>query len=185
MVKILKKLFNKLIEHYKRKKQFKNYDFLDKINIYHNEYLILICIVFVGLYMTRIFSTVRNAVSDTITFSSIILGIIGVLIGILIGLEENSRFFKKAKNFNKDGLVYNSLMKKMGTAFLTNIIFIAFTVGFDIIPPTNILTIKSVVLTVWGFLFLKTIWQVCYLIIIIIKIATFVEEDKHPVKKIS
>lgn len=183
MVEILKKLFSKLIEHYKRKKQFKNYDFLDKFNIYHNEYLISICIIFVCLYMTRIFSTVRNAVSDTITFSSIILGIIGVLIGILIGLEENSRFFNRAKKFKKDGLVYNGLIKKMGVAFLTNIIFITFTVAFDIIPSTNILIIKSIALTAWVFLFLKTIWQVCFLIIIIIKIATFVEEKNLPVKK--
>lgn len=185
MVKILKKVFSNLSMHYKRKKQFNNYDFLDRFNIYHNEYLVLICLVFVGLYMTRIFSTVRNAVSDTITFSSIILGIIGVLIGILMGLEENSRFFKKSQKFNKDVLVYNSLMKKMGAAFLTNIIFIAFTVGFDIIPPTDILMIKSVVLTVWGFLFLKTIWQTCYLVIIIVKIATFIEKDNPPAKKIS
>ncbi|MCT0078053.1 hypothetical protein EFK95_00345 [Lactococcus lactis subsp. lactis] len=167
----------RLKEHYRKFRYFKNYDFIDKVNIYHNEIIILSCVIFVCLYMTKIFSTIRNTISDTITFSSIILGILGVLIGILIGLEENSTFFKKAKKFDKSKSIYSILITKMRNAFLTNIVFVAFTIAFDMMPSINMWVIKTTVLFIWGYLFLKTIWQVWYLIILIVKIAVFVDQD--------
>ncbi len=180
---ILKNIL-KIAKHYKVKKhKFKNANNLDKLNLFHSEIAVFLCLTFSIIYHYHMFATVRNALSDTIALSSIILGIIGVLIGILIGLSEDSDFFKKAAKYGKSTFYYNSLMGKMKVAFLTNIIFVSMTVFFNFILPSSLDLLKIPAIFIWSFLFMKILWQVTYLILVIISIATYEESPSNNEKK--
>lgn len=176
-------ILEKIKKHYGRIKRFKNYDTLDKINIYHNEIIFILGFAFVYFYLNEQFSTIRNALSDTISFSSIIMGVIGVLIGVLIALEGNSSFFNKADSYGKKGFFYSSLMHKAKRAFITNIIFVAITVLFNIAPAIDNWEVKGMILLLWGYLFAKIIWQICYLIIVMVNVATYTPPKKDKLNK--
>lgn len=177
------KIFTKIKKHYGRIKKLNNYDTLDKINLFHNEIILAIGLVFIYFYLHKHFSTIRNALSDTISFSSIIMGVLGVLIGILIALDSSSSFFKKAEQYNKKQMFYSGLMHQTKRAFITNIIFVSVTVIFNIVPPIENWFLKGIILLLWGYLFIKIIWQICYLIIVMVNVATYEEPKKEKEKK--
>lgn len=180
----MKKIIGNMKIHYDYVKVLSKYSILDKINILQNELILLICILFIFLYYNSVFSSVRNIVSDTVSLSSIILGILGVLIGILISLKENSDFFKKAVSLEKEGFFFGSLIKKMKNAFLLNMFFVVLTISSNLLLPSTISLLKYVAIFGWFFLLVKVLWQVCYLITTITKIATYkVPEYDKPAKK--
>lgn len=181
--KVLGHLCKGMKQHCKNLKRLMKLTNLDKINILQNELIILLCLGFNVLYSNSFFYSIRNIISDTIALSSIILGILGVLIGILIGFKEDSDFFKKANAFGKHKFFFSSLIKKIRNAFLVNMIFVVITIGFNLILPSSLLLIKSIVIAAWLFLLMKILWQVSYLIIIITKIADYKLPDENVRRK--
>lgn len=131
----------------------------------------LFSLLFVVFYKAGLIQSIRFGVSDVITISSIILGILGVFIGVLIGQHENSKFFKITKRENRDQIFFGSLMKKIEKQFLINIIFIMTTVLCDFLPSNNNNNLKMIFLFIWSWLFMITLWGVFYIIDIIVSIS--------------
>lgn len=74
-------------------------------------------------------------------------------------------------------------MSKLRNAFLTNLFFVVLTLMLNLILPTASFWIKGVFLVFWSFLFLKTLWQVAYLIILITKIITYEPPKTNKIRK--
>lgn len=176
-----------ICKYFKNKKTAMNDgDSLDIINSWINEISIVLCLFFSMLYYSDGLNSVRAIVSDTISVSSILLGILGVLIGILISLKEDSIFFKKAKEKGKDGFFYESLLIKLRNAFIINIFFVSYTLLFNLIKPSSFIIVKCTFIFIWAFLLIKIIWQSLYLMILITKIATYSSpKGNDPRKEIS
>ena len=102
--------------------------------------------IFTVFYVCGKFLSIRNSISDTITISSIILGVVGVLIGLLISMKEDSKFFISAEKAGKDDFFYKNLMSKLRNAFLTNLFFVVLTLMLNLILPTASFWIKGVFL---------------------------------------
>lgn len=170
-------------ENIKKIKKNKDYYWLDKVNIIHNEIIFIICVIFSIFYVCGNFLSIRNSISDTIAISSIILGVVGVLIGLLITMKEDSKFFISAKKAGKDDFFYKNLMSKLRNAFLTNLFFVVLTLMLNLILPTISFLIKGVFLVFWSFLFFKTLWQVAYLIILITKVITYEPSKTNKLQK--
>lgn len=145
----------------------------DKINGFINELSLLICIIFAFFYYNNGFISIREVISDTISLSSIILGILGVLLGLLISLQEDSSFFKKAKEINKDRFYFKELIIQLRDSFILNIVFVIYTLFFNLLPPSQAVFLKLFFISFWIFLFIKIIWRVIFLIIIISKISLY------------
>lgn len=157
----------------KKKKILNEGNLEDKVNGLINEISLIICIVFGFLYHNNAFISIREAISDTISLSSIILGILGVLLGQLVSLREDSPFFKRAKEIDKDNFFFNELIEQLRNSFIVNLFFVLYTLFFNLLPPNNFTLVKVFFLSFWFFLFIKIIWQVVYLIILISKISVY------------
>lgn len=81
----------------KARKVLKKGDLVDKVDYFRYVLIIFICLFLVFIYKNGYMLSIRGAISDTISFSSIILGILGLLIGLLMSLKEDSIFFRRAK----------------------------------------------------------------------------------------
>lgn len=156
----------------------KHGDCVDKINGFINEISLLMCIIFAFFYQNNSFVSIREAVSDTISLSSIILGVLGVLLGLLVSLQEDSPFFKKAKEIGNDTFYFKELIIKLRDSFIINMIFVVYTLFFNLLPPTEVIFLKIIFISCWFFLFIRIIWQVIFLIIIISKISIYTSPDK-------
>ncbi|MCS8593060.1 hypothetical protein [Enterococcus faecium] len=181
--KYIRKVSRKHFNDVKKAIERKDYYWLDRVNVVHNELILIFCIVFSSFYMCGKFLSIRNSISDTITISSIILGVIGVLIGLLISMKEDSTFFVNAAKVGKDDFFYKSLMLKLRNAFLTNLFFVVLTLMLNLILPAVSFLLKSTFLIFWSYLFLKTLWQVMYLIILITKIITYEPPKENKLRK--
>lgn len=182
-IEYLKVASSKHFNDIKKAKKRKDYYWLDRVNVIHNELIVILCVIFSVFYVCGKFLSIRNSISDTITISSIILGVVGVLIGLLISMKEDSKFFISAKKAGKDDFFYKNLMSKLRNAFLTNLFFVVLTLMLNLILPTASFWIKGVFLVFWSFLFLKTLWQVAYLIILITKIITYEPPKTNKIRK--
>lgn len=154
--------------------------FIDKINKHRVCFSIIISAILSGLYVSLKFSrSIRSCVSDFISISSIILGILGVFIGLLISLRNSdfvktlNKYLKRDKNGN-DAFQY--LLNYIKKQFVISIIFVFITVAIDVIPsiifkPMLITVIaKFILITIWITLFLLTLWGTFYVVHIIVKI---------------
>lgn len=100
-IEYLKVACSKHFNDIKKAKKRKDYYWLDRVNVIHNELIVILCVIFSVFYVCGKFLSIRNSISDTITISSIILGVVGVLIGLLISMKEDSKFFISAKKLVK------------------------------------------------------------------------------------
>lgn len=154
-------------------------DWIDKIDYFRYAVTIIICLGLVCIYKKGYLLSIRGAISDTISFSSIILGILGLLIGLLMSLREDSIFFKKAKKYDLDLEIYDKLLKRIRDAFLYNIVLVLLSIFYCFVIPNMPSFIKSTGLFLWFFLFIIVSWDVFYLIWIIVKICTFKDNDNN------
>lgn len=74
-------------------------------------------------------------------------------------------------------------MHKAKRAFITNIIFVAITVLLNIAPAIDSWEVKGMILLLWGYLFSKIIWQICYLNIVMVNVATYTIPKKDKLNK--
>ncbi|MGM0168034.1 hypothetical protein IGI39_003046 [Enterococcus sp. AZ135] len=161
----------------KAKKILKKGDLIDKIDYFRYFITIIICLSLVCIYKKGYMLSIRGAISDTIAFSSIILGILGLLIGLLMSLREDSIFFKKARKYDLDLEIYDKLLKRIRDAFLYNIVLVLLSIFYCFVIPNMPPFIKGMGLFLWFFLFIVVSWDVFYLIWIIVKICTFKDND--------
>lgn len=154
---------------------------LDKINLLRYCIAIFIMSVMIYLYSKGYFQSIRGTVSDTISLSSITLGILGVLIGLLINMNDDSPFFKEVKKEHKSDLFYKPLMHKLRNTFILNLIFVLYTLFFDMLTSNINHYLKYIGLGAWFWSLLIIMWNVMFLIIIIVKIATLKNDDNKPV----
>ena len=98
-------------------------------------------------------------------------------------MKEDSTFFVNAAKAGKDAFFYKSLMLKLRNAFLTNLFFVVLTLTLNLILPAVSFLLKSTFLIFWSYLFLKTLWQVMYLIILITKIITYEPPKENKLRK--
>lgn len=82
----------------KARKVLKKGDLVDKVDYFRYVLIIFICLFLVFIYKNGYMLSIRGAISDTISFSSIILGILGLLIGLLMSLKEDSIFSEELRN---------------------------------------------------------------------------------------
>lgn len=162
-----------------KKEVFKNGHLVDKIDAVRYFITVFICSITVCIYANNYMLSIRGAISDTISFSSIILGIIGLLIGLLMNLKEDSIFFKRAKRFELDTNIYITLLNRMRNAFMYNILLVLLSIFYCFVIPDMNTLIKHVGLFIWFFLFIIVSWDVFYLIWIIVKICTFNDDDNN------
>ncbi|VDG20641.1 hypothetical protein MUDAN_BIHEEGNE_02250 [Lactiplantibacillus mudanjiangensis] len=168
------------------KNVFKNGNRIDKFNIINYGVFGVFSVLGASLYAKGCLKSVRLGVSDTITVSSIILGILGVFIGILIGQHENSKFFKAAKKANRDKDFFGSLMIKIRNQFFLNVVFIMLTLICDFLPSGMNLMLKLVFLFFWIWLFMVTLWGVFYIVDTIVVISindTKINDTSEPKHK--
>ncbi|MDT2612789.1 hypothetical protein [Enterococcus dongliensis] len=158
---------------------FKKGNLIDIIDYLRYVVTIILCFVMMCVYNLKYLLSIRGAISNTISFSSIILGILGLLIGLLMSLKEDSLFFKQAKKYdNMDDDVYAKLMIRLRNAFMYNLALLILSVIYCFIIPNMNFYIKSIGLMLWFFLFLIVAWDTIYLIWIIVKICTYKPEEK-------
>lgn len=155
------------------RKVLKKGDLVDKIDFFRYIIIIFVCVILVVIYNYAYMLSIRGAISDTISFSSIILGILGLLIGLLMSLREDSIFFKKAEAFDLDGDIYDKLLRRLRNAFFYNIVLVLLSIFYCFVIPNVIPLIKHIGLFLWFFLFIVVSWDVFYLIWIIVRICTF------------
>lgn len=146
---------------------------IDKIDYFRYVIAIFICFITVVIYANEYMLSIRGAISDTISYSSIVLGIIGLLIGLLISLKEDSIFFERAERFELDRDIYNKLLKRLRNAFMYNILLVLLSILYCFVIPAMPLFFKYTGLFIWFYLFIIVSWDVFYLIWIIVKICTF------------
>lgn len=158
---------------------FKNGHLVDKIDAVRYYIAGLMCLFTVCIYTNNYMLSIRGAISDTISFSSIILGIIGLLIGLLMNLKEDSIFFKRAKRFDLDTNIYITLLNRMRNAFMYNILLVLLSIFYCFVIPDMPILIKYIGLFIWFFLFIIVSWDVFYLIWLIVKICTFNDDDNN------
>lgn len=166
-----------------KKEVLKDGNYEDIINTSINEIAIILAVIFSLMYSINMLSSLRNIVSDTIALSSIILGILGVLLGLLINLKEDSPFFKKAEAINKEEFYFYSIIVELKNSFITNLLFVIYTLFFNIIPASDKNIMKFLLLAIWSYMFIKIIWKVLYLIIIITKVATYTKKESSAKEK--
>ena len=161
----------------KARKVLKKGDLVDKVDYFRYVLIIFICLFLVFIYKNGYMLSIRGAISDTISFSSIILGILGLLIGLLMSLKEDSIFFRRAKKFDLDSNIYNTLLERLRNAFLYNIVLVLLSIFYCFVIPNMPSFVKSMCLFFWFFLFTIVSWDVFYLVWIIVKICTFKDND--------
>ncbi|MBT9655996.1 hypothetical protein [Lactiplantibacillus plantarum] len=144
---------------------------IDKFNVVNYGVFGIFSIASVILYRNGFLKSVRFGISDTITVSSIILGILGIFIGILIGQHENSNFFRAVKRAGRDKEFFGNLMMKIRNQFFFNIVFIIFTLLCDFLPAGMNILLKSFFLFLWVWLFMVTLWGVFYIVDTIVVIS--------------
>ncbi|HCM86214.1 MAG TPA: hypothetical protein DIT08_09140 [Enterococcus sp.] len=150
---------------------------IDKFDYFRYVFAIISCCFMVYFYNQKYMLSIRGAISDTISFSSIILGILGLLIGMLMSLKEDSVFFKQAKKYDLNDEIYSKLMKRLRNAFMYNLALLILSVLYCFVIPNINIYIKSIGLILWFFLFLIVSWDTIYLIWIIVKICTFKTDE--------
>lgn len=155
------------------KKVVKKGNIIDIIDFFRYYIITIFCFILVILYNRAYMLSIRGAISDTISFSSIILGILGLLIGLLMSLRDDSIFFKQAKKYDLKDSIYDKLLKRLRNAFLYNIILVLLSIFYCFVIPNTMHLIKYIGLLLWFFLFLLVAWDVFYLIWLIVKICTF------------
>lgn len=165
------------------KEVFRQGNKIDKFNMINYAVFGVFSLAGIFLYANGWLKSVRLGISDTITVSSIILGILGVFIGILIGQHENSKFFKATQRVKRDKDFFGSLMKKVRNQFFFNIIFIVFTLFCDFLPSGMNQIVKLIFLFFWAWLFMVTLWGVFYIVDTIVVISindTKMNDDEDP-----
>lgn len=172
VIKHFEKIFNNVLKHYTNViKSYKNKEInlYDKINIARFELTLFFALIGGGFYAKGMLRSIRLGIGDSITISSIFLGILGVFIGVLIGEKKNSKFFKAASEAGKDNW-YPNLMRNIERQFLVNVLFIAYTFLYDFLPPFSHLYIKTILIAVWIGMFILTLWGVFYVVDTIVNI---------------
>lgn len=167
------------------KKVLKKGRFIDIIDFFRYIIAMFVCIFLVYFYQKSYMLSIRGAISDTISFSSIILGILGLLIGLLMSLKEDSIFFKQAKKYDKDSEIYYTLLKRMRNAFIYNIILVLLSIFYCFVIPNMPIVIKHCGLFFWFYLFIIVSWDTIYLIWIIVKICTFKDDGNSGRRSVS
>lgn len=119
----------------------------------------------------------RNLASDAITISSILLAILGIYFGVLSTLEEQSSFFKKAKEYGRDKDIMKGLIKYIGLNVYINIFFIFITIIYDVAPHINNKVIKILANTIWLSLFIVILLGTITVVHFIMQIYLF-EDNK-------
>lgn len=180
----MKKIFFKIKFHYSNSKnELIVGNFLDKIEYFKIEISFVISSILAYCYLAGDFNSVRVGLSDVLTLSSIILGILGVFIAILMSAKEGSPFFEKAAKHGKAGCIYNNLMLKIKNNFLLNIFFIVLTASFNYVPATTkYIYLKIGLIGFWIMMCILILWGIYFIIDTIVKISLF-EEEKIVVKK--
>ncbi len=152
---------------------------LKKVNLIdsiHKWRLVIFPCISVGvsyMYCNSDTVSIRESVSDIVSVSSIILGILGVFISI-VALLEDSDFVKSLNDYaglqkNKFD-VFKYLLLFVKRQFILNVCFIFLTVMIKFAPGSLNIYIRIICLSIWGTLFLLTFWGVYYIINIIINI---------------
>lgn len=141
-------------------------DFTEKFKIF---IFLVISAIFAIIYVKGRFKSIRNCTSDVIAISSIILGILGVFIGLLISMKSSDFIKKLNKNLSK-GNVFEYLLKYIRKQFCINLVFVFSTVMIDFAPSISNLILKGILITIWLFLFLLTLWGSFYAVDMIAKI---------------
>lgn len=154
-------------------KMLKNINLIDFIHKWR--IIIFLCIsVFLSyIYCKSDTLSIRESVSDIVSVSSIILGILGVFIGIMATLEDSSLIKKlndyaKLQKNNFDAFRYLLLFVKK--QFILNLCFIFLTVMINFAPGYLNIYIRVFCLSIWGMLFLLIFWGTFYIVNIIIGI---------------
>lgn len=151
---------------------------IDKIDYFRYVITGIICVFMVCMYNQKYMLSIRGAISDTISFSSIILGILGLLIGLLMSLKEDSLFFKRAQKYELEDDIYTKLMTRLRNAFMYNLVLLILSVIYCFIIPNINFYIKTSGLIIWFFLFLIVSWDTVYLIWLIVKICIYKPKKK-------
>lgn len=123
----------------------------------------------------------RNLTSDAITISSILLAILGIYFGVLSTLEEQSSFFKKAKEYGQNKNIMKGLIKYIGLNVYVNIFFVFITVIYDVAPHINNRIIKILANTIWLSLFIVILLGTITVVNFIMKIYLF-EDNKTKIE---
>ena len=160
----LKKFISKVQE------VFKFGDLTDKVNILRWLIAVVVSAFFSTFYYYGKLKSIRAGSSDMIAISSIILATAGIFIGLLIGERHSSEFFKEADKVSKAQDFFDSLIKKIRTIFVEDIIFIVITVSFDFIPSLEMKLINALILVAWASIFLVSMWDIYYVVDVISKI---------------
>lgn len=150
---------------------------IDVIDYFRYVIAILLGLAMLFLYNNKFMLSIRGAISDTISFSSIVLGILGLLIGLLISLKDDSFFFKQAKKYDLKDEIYKVLMVRLRNAFMFNLALLLLSVIYCFVIPNINFWLKSSGLIIWFFLFLIVSWDTIFLIWIIVKICIFEPEE--------
>ncbi|MCM0724324.1 hypothetical protein NB814_00965 [Latilactobacillus curvatus] len=146
------------------------------INLYEKHRIcsfLLICIVVGTLCRFMHFKSFRNMASDAIAIVSITLAILGLFLGILISLKEDSVFFKQAKRYELDKDIFKDLLKTITNSIYINIIFIASTLMYDVMPTINNKVAKYLGNILWAALFVFLLIETTHIVYLIYKIYTF------------
>lgn len=123
----------------------------------------------------------RNLTSVAITISSILLAILGIYFGVLSTLEEQSSFFKKAKEYDRDKDIMKGLIKYIGLNVYINIFFIFITIIYDVAPHINNRVIKILANTIWLSLFIVILLGTITVVNFIMQIYLF-EDNKTKIE---
>lgn len=149
---------------------------IDKIDYFRYFFALVLCLLMVYFYNQKYLLSIRGAISDTISFSSVILGILGLLIGLLMSLKEDSLFFKQTKKYDLNIDIYTVLMERLRNAFMYNLALLILSVIYCFVIPNMNFYLKIIGLMIWFFLFLIVSWDTIFLVWIIVKICTFKPE---------
>ncbi|MBX4155655.1 hypothetical protein VZM76_02880 [Lactiplantibacillus plantarum] len=140
---------------------------------------ILTFIVSVVAFSSFHLKSLRGSVSDSITISSIILAILGVLLSMIISMNEDSEFVKRARQYKVEKHIMNKLFKRIMMNFELNIFIIIFTLLYDVAPSMSNVFVKNGVNALWCTLFFGSIYEVLFIVKLIGRIYLFKSDKIH------
>ncbi|HIW72643.1 MAG TPA: hypothetical protein H9875_08475 [Candidatus Levilactobacillus faecigallinarum] len=120
--------------------------------------------------------SLRGSVSDSITISSIILAILGILLSMIISMNDKSEFVKRARRYKVKEHIIGVLFKRIMFNFKLNVFIIVFTLVYDVVPSISIIFLKVTINTLWATLFLGSIYEVLSIVNLIGRIYLFIPD---------
>jgi len=121
--------------------------------------------IFTVLYLKGFFINIQNAMTNVITFSSIMFGIIGLILSLYSYLEGTKLWERKDKFFSKLDASIDDMLKR---SLKYNILVLLISMAISVAKPFKSDTIKLTICFIGVYFFINMIINTFYLLIITI-----------------